>query len=109
MLFDILLSFLIAGMVLAFIWALRGLLVTPVAVGRGARVAAVVRISGRAETLEQTVDGLLWLAKNGTLPMDIILADAGMDEETRLTARILADKCGAVKLCGLEEISAYLQ
>ncbi len=40
--------------------------------------------------MEQTLDGILWLRENGTLPADIIIEDCGMDTETREVARIAA-------------------
>ena len=55
---------------------------------------------GPAPELEQTVDGLLWLIHNGTLRADLVIRDAGMDQETRRAAEALAGGGSGVELQG---------
>jgi hypothetical protein len=90
MLLKIILAAAVTAALIIFFWYLRGLLLTPVPLGRNMRINAVVRVTGSSPNLEATADGLLWLIQNGTLPVNIIIEDAGMDGETRRTAELLA-------------------
>ena len=87
------------GLVL-LIYFLRGKLATPVQGARGACLHAVVAASGSPEHLEQTVSGLLWLIHSGKLCCDILLVDAGLDQEARTMARLLARDEPCIHLCG---------
>lgn len=91
MLLEIVLAVLICAFVLLGIWLLRGMLLTPVSLGKGERLTLRLEVSGAAAELESTVSGLLWLSQNGTLCYArLYIIDCGMDEETRQSARILA-------------------
>lgn len=98
MLFKIILSVAVAAALIIFFWYLRGILLTPVPLGRNMSISTVVSISGSSPELEATADGLLWLIRNGTLPVYIMLVDAGMDEETRTVAENLARDNTHIKL-----------
>ncbi len=50
------------------------------------------------------MDGVLWLRENGNLPADIIIEDAGMDEETRQVARLAARNRDCISLRLKEDI-----
>ena len=78
-------------------WLLRGAVLMPVKPGRNVRLRILLTVYGAAPTLEQTVDALLWLRANGTLPGEIILSDRGMDPETAAVAAAL-EKSGAIKI-----------
>ena len=92
----------IAAALAALIWLLRGVMLIPVRTGENQSVTLVLRVSGSAKGLEHTVDGLIWLIQNGTIPAELILLDGGMDEETRNAAEILAADLG-IALCRPEE------
>jgi hypothetical protein len=105
MLLKIILSIAVAAALIIFIWYLRGILLTPVPLGKNMSISAVVRVCGSCRELEATADALLWLVRNGTLPVDIILVDAGMDEESRKVAEFLArdNRCIKLRNAGVEE------
>ena len=87
-----------AAACLAFLyWRLKGILLTPVKPGRNVRLRILITVSGAAPSLEQTVDALLWLRANGTLPAEICIADRGMDAETAEQAAALA-KTGKIRI-----------
>lgn len=95
------LKFLLASALVAALWFLcwwlRGVMVTPVKPGQNERLQLTVFVSGAAPTLEQTVDAILWLRANGTLPVELLIADAGMDAETAKIAAALA-RNGVIKI-----------
>lgn len=85
-----------AGAVL-LCWMLRGVLLSPVLPGKNVRIRVLVTVSGRAPALEHTVDALLWLRANGTLPAEICIVDRGMDRETAELAEALS-KAGRIAI-----------
>ena len=99
MLWNILGAAAVAALVLLLIWALRGLMLTPVRPGSNTSLTVRLDISGAEPCLEGTVAALEWLEANGTLPCRIELRDLGMDENTRLLAEALARE-GRVDLAG---------
>lgn len=90
MLTELILSAVICAAVIIGIWLLRGVLLTPVVHGRNQRMTVEITVSGSSPELENTVNGLLWLAENGTLRADIVITNNGMDEDTRKAAGLLA-------------------
>ena len=86
MFWKILLCAVAAGLVVVFLWSLRGSLLLPVRCGRNTRLELRLRISGPEPALEETLCALVWLRENGTLKCPIVVEDCGMDEETRQTA-----------------------
>lgn len=90
MFLKILASALIAAGVVFLCWALRGLMLTPLRVGRRTDLTVLLRVTGPEPGLEETLTGLLWLKKNGTLPAAIVIEDAGMDDETKALATLMA-------------------
>lgn len=84
----------IAAALAVLLWLLRGVMLTPVRKGENQAITLVLRVTGRAKELEHTVDGLVWLIQNGTIPAELILLDDGMDEETRNAAELLAADLG---------------
>ena len=75
---------------LFLLWYVRGVLLTPIHLDKSVQGTVVLRIVGPAPSLEQTIDSLHWLQQNGTLPLEIQVIDAGMDEATRRVAAALA-------------------
>ncbi len=94
------LSLLLSAGGLFLICLLHGKLVTPVRSAKGACLHAVVAASGSPDNLEHTVDGLLWLIRSGKLCCDILIVDAGLDEESRAMVRLLARNEPRIHLCG---------
>jgi len=90
MLTELTVSTLVSAMIIAGLWLLRGMILTPVAGGKNQNVTVELRVKGSSPELENTVSGLLWLSDNGTLRADIVIIDEGMDEETRQEAGLLA-------------------
>lgn len=77
---------------LLLLWYVRGVLLTPIRMDGSVQGTIVLRVTGPAPTLEQTIDSLRWLQQNGTLPIKILVIDAGMDEGTRRIAAALERK-----------------
>ena len=97
MFLKILIAAVIAAVLLLLCWRLRGVLLTPVKPGKNVRLKLLLTVYGPAHDLEQTVDAILWLRANGTLPGEIFIADRSMDAETSELIAALAKK-GAVKI-----------
>lgn len=95
--FKILLALSAAIAVVLLAWRLRGVMLMPLYLGEHEKLTLVLTVSGPAPTLERTVDGLMWLRQNGTIRGQIMVRDAGMDEETRRAAEIL-ERRGAIRL-----------
>ena len=66
MFWKILLCAVAAGLVVVFLWSLRGSLLLPVRCGRNTRLELRLRISGPEPALEETLCALVWLRENGT-------------------------------------------
>ena len=99
MFLRILIAALIAAAIIIILWALRGFLLMPLKLGKSTSLTLKLRVEGPEPHLEQTLDGILWLRENGTLPADIIIEDCGMDTETREAARIAAKSKERITLC----------
>ncbi len=85
-------------------WLLFGRLLTPVGACCSAPVFAVVRARGDGEGLEQTVDGLLWLANGGWVTLRIILLDDGLTETGRRRALGLVKRGPRIAYCPPESV-----
>lgn len=90
MFLKLLAAFLAAGAVVYLLWLLRGVLLTPVRLGKNESLQLVLRITGPEPALENSVNTLLWLMEDGVLPGELIIEDGGMDEETKRMAALLA-------------------
>lgn len=95
----ILISTLAAAAIILLLWSLRGFMLMPLKLGKRTSLTVTLRITGPEPRLEETLDGIIWLRQNGTLPAEIILEDAGMDEETRETAELAAKSFGGISFC----------
>lgn len=89
MLVNICISILITAVILLVLWLLRGVMLTPVRRGAEQEITVVLSVTGESKELENTVDGVLWLIQNGTLPASLVIEDAGMDADTRRAAEAL--------------------
>lgn len=97
MVFRILFVFAAAAAAMMLLWLMRGVMLMPVRVGTNERLSVVITVTGAAPELENTVDALLWLGRNGTLRAQVLVRDAGMEQNTRKAAELL-ERRGAVKL-----------
>jgi hypothetical protein len=96
---HILISALGASVIILLLWGLRGFLLMPMKLGKHTVLTVKLRVKGPEPRLEEMLDGIIWLRENGTLPADIVLEDAGMDEETREMAKLAAKSLGGIRYC----------
>ena len=101
---DIVIAAAVCAAVAAVIWSLKGLLLTPVRRREDADVFAVIEARDSAQGLEQALRGLMWLTDSGRAQMGIVIVDAGMDQEARRRAELLAQRCRA-RVCRPEELT----
>lgn len=101
---EAVIALLAAAGLLALGWMLFGRLLAPVGGKGGGRVFAVLPVKGAGETLEHDVTGLLWLRGGGMARFTVLIADAGLDEEGRKLAGLLAQRENGVELCSVEEL-----
>ncbi len=88
----------------AVLWALKGAFLMPVRRRADADVFTIIRASGDAEGLEQTVRGLVWLRDSGRADVCLIIADDGLTGGARRRAESLAASNG-VLLCGADRLA----
>lgn len=105
---EFIIALLVALGVLAFIWAVTGAVRTPVPQVKGTRLYTVLRVSGCCPEIEQTVDGILWLDRKGSLKTDIIIVDCGIDRETDKILRLLAKENCKITICEPRELEALI-
>ena len=98
MFWKILLCAVAAGLIVVFLWSLKGALLLPVRCGRRTALEIRLAVSGAEPRLEETLSALVWLRENGTLRGRIIIDDCGMDGDTRETARLLARRWDCVDI-----------
>lgn len=94
---NIMFALAVAAGLWLLLWWLRGMMLLPLRLGNNQQLDLVLTVSGKSEELEHTVQSLQWLLENGTLRGQLVLRDAGMDDQTRHTAELLARQ-GAIKL-----------
>lgn len=82
-------ALLLTAALLILILRLRGSALLPVRPGRLQKLTVTLRSSGDDTALENTVNALLWLRENGTLPASIVIEDCGMSDHARRSARLL--------------------
>ena len=97
MVLRILFAFAAAAALMMLMWLVRGVMLTPVRMGENERLSVVITVTGAAPELENTVNALLWLSRNGTLRAQVLVRDAGMEQNTRQAAELL-ERRGDVKL-----------
>jgi len=94
--------------VFALIWVLSGAVQTPVKCGKNAKMWTVLSVRGSSPDLEQTIEGVLWLARRGTMKTDVIIVDMGMDEETAKIAGLLAGGNEKVTVCVRDDLETII-
>ncbi len=94
----------IASIIVLVIWSLKGILLTPVSIGKSTRIGIIIDVEGSEPMLEQTLKGLVWLSENGTLKAGIHLNLSSCDELTMHIARTYADNYSYITLSEHGEI-----
>lgn len=80
-------GFAAAAVLWFIIWSVKGLLLTPVRLGKNTDARMILRINGAEPAIEYTLRSLLWLRENGTLKADILISANAPDELTRSVAK----------------------
>lgn len=83
-------GFAAAAVLWLIIWSVKGLLLTPVRLGRNTDAELILSIRGAEPTIEYTLRSLIWLRENGTLRAEIVIKTENIDEETRSVLRRFA-------------------
>lgn len=86
----------VCGTFLLIIWLLRSLLATPVPKNDNTLLHMVIAVKGDGSCLEQTMQSLMWLRNEGSIPMELIVCDCGLDENGRKLMTLAADKLDVV-------------
>lgn len=90
---DIIVAIALCGGIFLLIWALRGVMLTPVRQGKNTRLTVFMRVMDGEPGLEETLRSLCWLVENGTLRADIVADCSEADEETKKFAAMAARDC----------------
>lgn len=98
MLLSAIAALLLAAALLFLIHKLRASALLPVRPRESQSLTVTLRVSGDDPYLENTVNALLWLRENGTLPASIVIQDGGMSESALLSARLLERHHACVRL-----------
>lgn len=98
MLFSAVAALLLAAALLLLIYRLRACALLPVRRSDTETLTVTLRSSGDDPSLESTVNALLWLRENGTLPASVVIEDGGMSEQALHRARLLEKKHACVRL-----------
>ena len=94
----------IAVIILLLLWSIKGLLLTPVSIGKSTDITITLGIDGSEPELEHTLKGLVWLRDNGTLKADIIIDLLNSDDITEHIARTYAENYSYITLSEHGEI-----
>lgn len=79
-------GFFAAGLLWLMVWSVKGLMLTPVKLGKSTTARLTLNVCGSEPMLEYTLRSLVWLRENGTLRAEIIVAASMPDDETRSIA-----------------------
>jgi len=106
--FEIVMAFVLSLSIILLIWALKGRLLRPVIGGKNSRVTVVVAAGKDSKHLERAICGLRWLKDDGILMADVLIVDAGMDNETAQIADSLARNNSSIQICSPSEIEKII-
>lgn len=85
-------GFAAAAVLWLIIWSVKGLLLTPVRLGKSTDAEIVLNVHGPEPAMEYTLRSLMWLRENGTLRAGIIINSKNIDDETRSILRRFAEQ-----------------
>lgn len=94
---TLIIALLSTAALLLLLWLLRGAMLIPVRLRHGQELSLMLRVEGGAAALENTVNSLVWLVENGTLPAMIIIEDAGMSREAQQAAKLLEKQHACIR------------
>ena len=97
-----------SALIFAVIWIVYGSLRSPIIVGRDTDVHTIISVSGSAEGLEQTLEGLLWLRENGIIIGQIAVVDCGLTQDGQILTRLLLKKYETVALQSVKGVEDWL-
>ena len=109
MIIEAVLALLLLGSLFALGCAVGRIVKKPPESAYGAELFMVVAASGGAESLERMVRGLLWLNESGETRGRVIIADCGLEAESRKLAELLAKDSGRVTVCAPHELPLMLE
>lgn len=98
MLVDFIVGLAIATILLIMLWALKGLLLTPITSGENTRISIELQVTGTEPKLEQTIKGFVWLHDNGTLKANVRIDARNADASAKHIAEAYAEKYGYITL-----------
>lgn len=89
----------LCALILSAILIVKEGMVTPLRPDEDTSVLFLVRSSGKAEGLEQTVKGLMLICDPAGSRANIVICDEGLCREAKRAAEMLADDNKKVSLC----------
>ena len=95
---NFVIAFIAAVLLLLIIWSLKGVLLLPIKQGKNTSICTLVSVNGNDNSLEHTLDGLIWLRENGTLKSEIRIQLTDCDEATWLMAQRYAETRTGIKI-----------
>ena len=98
MLVDFIVGLAIATILLIMLWALKGLLLTPIVSGENTDISIELRVTGGEPKLEQTIKGFVWLRDNGTLRANLRIDTQHADVSAKHIAETYAEKYAYITL-----------
>ena len=91
-------ALLLSAALFVLIRKLRAAALLPVCPGDKESLTVMLLSEGNDTALERTVNGLLWLRENGTLPASIVIVDGGMTAEVYRLAQLLEKQHDCISL-----------
>ncbi len=107
--FDTLITLFIASLIVVSVWLSYGRFVTPLKAGKGERLYAIIYAGGSAPNLDQTVNTLLGLLSRSRIEMEVVIADGGLDAESRKMAELLTRGTEGVSICKASELDIFFK
>ena len=98
----------LAALVFGVFWSAFGKLRMPVRSTGEMRVHTILSVRGRAEGLEQAIEGLIWLEQNRSMDGKILIADCGMDDEGRTLVQLAVKKHKKIIICKAEDVGQWI-
>ena len=98
MLVDFIVGLSLAAILLIMLWALKGLLLTPITSGENTSISIELTVCDSEPKLEQTIKGFVWLRDNGTLKANLYIDTHDADAATAHIAEAYAEKYGYITL-----------
>ena len=98
------LSLLITAAAALLFLTVRGAFARHVPGSNGTDIISVVKASGRAEFLEETVNGLLWLKDSGAYKGNVLIVDCGMSDDAKKLAGLLTRDKKGIAMCSQSEL-----